>query len=187
LVVRYRPVSSRSTLTLRRPSTIVAPSLAGYARATLTAATAVHGTPTSSTTGQARDVLRTRGARPEEWVTVAMTTIRVSAAVGLLTMLAMVVRAFGVASFTDDGAALVDLAWGQVTLVDLYLALLLGWLWIVWQERSPLRAALWLVATVTLGSIALLGYVLVAALRADTPTALLLGPHRGGGADAEAA
>jgi hypothetical protein len=113
---------------------------------------------------------------------VAMTTIRVTAAIGLLTMLAVVVRAFAVASFAQDGAALIGLAWGQVTLVDLYLALLLGWLWVVWRERSPLRAALWLVATVTLGSIALLGYVLIAALRADTPTALLLGPHRAAGA-----
>jgi hypothetical protein len=108
-----------------------------------------------------------------------MTTIRVAAAVGLLAMVAMVGRAFALGSFGDEGATLLGLAWGQVTLVDLYLALLLGWLWIAWRERSALRAVVWLVATVTLGSIALLGYVLVAALRADTTVELLLGRRSG--------
>ena len=108
----------------------------------------------------------------------AMVAIRVSAAAGALAMLVAIVRAFSVASFGEDGAVLLDLAWGQVSLLDLYLALLLGWSWIWWRERSLPRAAIWLVATVTLGSLALFGYVLGASLRAGSPTELVLGPRR---------
>jgi hypothetical protein len=107
-----------------------------------------------------------------------MVAIRVAAATGTVTMLAVIVRAFIVGSFGAEGAQLLDLAWGQVTLVDLYLALLLAWTWIAWRERSWARAAIWLVATVTLGSLAVFGYLLGASLRATDPTALVLGPRR---------
>jgi hypothetical protein len=114
---------------------------------------------------------------------VAMVAIRTTAGAGVLAMLVVIGRAFALASFGEDGAALLDLAWGQVTLVDLYLALLLGWSWIAWRERSVPRAAVWLVATVTLGSLALFGYLLGASLRAGSPMELALGPRRtpGGG------
>ncbi len=108
----------------------------------------------------------------------AMVMIRIAAAAGTLAMLAVIGRAFAVASFGEDGATLLELAWGQVTLVDLYLALLLGWAWIAWRERSPSRALVWLVATVTLGSLALFTYLLGASLRAPSPTGLIIGPWR---------
>jgi hypothetical protein len=109
---------------------------------------------------------------------VAMVVIRGTAAGGTLAMLVAVVRAFSLASFGEDGAALLDLAWGQVTLLDLYLALLLGWAWIAWRERSLPRAAVWFVATMVLGSLALFSYLLGASLRAGNPTELALGPRR---------
>jgi hypothetical protein len=106
-----------------------------------------------------------------------MLAIRVTAAAGTLAMLVVIVRAVSVASFADDGATLLGLAWGQVTLVDLYLALLLVWAWIAWRERSLPRAAGWLLATVTLGSLASFVYLLVASLRARSPMELVLGPR----------
>jgi len=115
-------------------------------------------------------------AAPEpRWV---LPTIRALAALGTAAMVSAIVGAFSVASFPEDGAAIVALAWGRVTLVDIYLAFLFGWLWIAWRERSPLRAAAWGVATVVTGSLALFLYLLVASLRARTSTELLLGPHR---------
>jgi hypothetical protein len=65
-----------------------------------------------------------------------------------------------------------------VTLIDIYLAFGLGWLWIAWREASPVRAGMWLAATLVTGSLALFAYLLGASMRADTVTRLVLGPHR---------
>ncbi|MFO7778702.1 MAG: hypothetical protein R6V28_10135 [Nitriliruptoraceae bacterium] len=108
-------------------------------------------------------------------------TLRAVAAFGTAAMLATILGAFSVASFADDGAALVALAWGRVTLIDLYLALLLGWLWIAWRERSAVRGGLWALATVVTGSLALFVYLLVASLRAHTVLELLVGARRPAG------
>jgi hypothetical protein len=106
--------------------------------------------------------------------------IRVVAALGCAMMTATIVAGFATASFTADGAVLLDLVWGRVTLVDIYLAFLFGWLWIAWRERSPVRAALWAAVTVVLGSVALFAYLLGASVRATTTHEVVVGPHRRG-------
>jgi hypothetical protein len=108
----------------------------------------------------------------------AVVIIRLVAAASCAMMTSAIVAGFSVASFTAEGGVLLELAWGRVTLIDIYLAFLFGWLWIAWRERSPLRAALWGIATVVTGSVALFAYLLGAALRATTTTELVLGPHR---------
>ncbi len=115
------------------------------------------------------------GASEPRWV---LPVIRVVAAFGTAAMISAIFGAFSVASFPGDGAAIVALAWGRVTLVDLYLAFLFGWLWIAWRERSVARAAAWGLATIVTGSLALFLYLLAASLRARTSMELLLGPHR---------
>jgi hypothetical protein len=109
---------------------------------------------------------------------VTLSIVRVVAGLGALTMAAAIAWGFLTASFTEEGAALLELTWGRITLIDIYLAFLLGWAWIAWRERSVPRAAAWLVATVVTGSLALFVYVLAASLRASTTTELVLGPHR---------
>lgn len=104
--------------------------------------------------------------------------IRLVAAFGTAAMAAAIIGAFSVASFTEEGGVLAGLAWGRVTLLDIYLAFVFGWLWIAWRERSVPRAAAWLLATLVTGSLALFGYLLGAAMRADTVDRLVLGPHR---------
>jgi hypothetical protein len=104
--------------------------------------------------------------------------IRLLAAAGTLAMAVAIVVGFTTASFTEDGAAIVGLVWGRVTLLDIYLAFLFGWLWIAWRERSAGRAAIWFVATAITGSFALFGYLLQASLRADTIPEVVVGPHR---------
>ena len=107
-----------------------------------------------------------------------MRMIRLFAVVMIVGMLAAIGIAASTASLPEDGAVLLDLAWGRVTLIDLYLAFGMAWAWIAYRERSWWRAGAWLVATVLTGSVALGVYLLVAAWRATTPAELLLGPHR---------
>ena len=108
----------------------------------------------------------------------ALIVVRALAAFGTAAMAAAIVGAFSVASFTGEGGALVALSWGRVTLIDIYLAFVFGWLWVAWRERSAWRSALWLLATLVTGSLALFGYLLGASVRATTIDELVLGPRR---------
>lgn len=106
--------------------------------------------------------------------------VRLVAAFGLGGMLGAILAGFAAAPFLEQGGQLLDLAWGRVTLVDLELALLLGWLWIAWREASWPRALLWAALTLVTGSTALFGYLLGASLRAEDVPGLLIGPRRVG-------
>lgn len=107
-----------------------------------------------------------------------MLAVRLLAAFGTGAMLAAIPAGFAAGSFLEEGRALVDLAWGRVTLLDIELAFLFGWAWIAWRERSVPRAVVWAVLTLVTGSLALFGYLLGASMRHDDVASLLLGPHR---------
>lgn len=95
--------------------------------------------------------------------------------VGVMAMAAALVYGFAAGGFFEEGRALFDLAWGRVTLVDLYTGLFLFGAWIWWRERSAVRALPWLAGLIVLGSLAAAAYVLVAALRAHTVEEALTG------------
>jgi hypothetical protein len=83
---------------------------------------------------------------------------------------------YGIAagSFGDEGSTILDLAWGRVTLIDLYVGLALFGGWVLWRERSR-RAVPWLISFVFLGNLATALYAFVAAVRSDTPAEFLTG------------
>ena len=90
-------------------------------------------------------------------------------------MVGAILYGFLAGSFGDEGGQLLDLAWGRVTLIDLYLGLSLIGTWIAWRERSIARTFPWIVGLVGLGSLAAGLYVLVAAIRADSTEDFFLG------------
>ena len=51
--------------------------------------------------------------------------------------------------------------WFRATLADAYCGFLFFWLWVVWREQSVLRGALWFLLIMTLGNIAMAGYLLL--------------------------
>lgn len=83
-------------------------------------------------------------------------------------MIGAILYGFLAGSFGDEGGQILDLAWGRVTLIDLYLGLSLFGTWIGWRERSILRTFPWIVGLVGLGSLAAGLYVLLAATRSET-------------------
>ncbi len=103
-----------------------------------------------------------------------MTVIRVVSALSALVMLAAIVYGFLSGDFGDEGGVLLDLAWGRVTLIDLYVGLVLFGGWILLRERSA-RAIPWLVALIVLGNLAAAVYALLAALRTESVAVFLLG------------
>ena len=72
--------------------------------------------------------------------------------------------------------------WFRATLADAYCGFLFFWLWVAWRERSGARGALWFVLIMTLGNLAMAGYLLLQ-LRHWQPAAgvagLLLGSGHG--------
>jgi hypothetical protein len=64
-----------------------------------------------------------------------------------------------------EGGALVDMPWGLVTLVEVYVGLTLFACWVLWREASRLEAAAWLVAAALGGNIVSCAYVLLALRR----------------------
>lgn len=92
-----------------------------------------------------------------------MRAIKILSALGLLTMTAVLIYGFTRGDFSGEGAQLLSMPWGIVSLVDLYTGFVLFSAWIVYREK-PLPAVLWTLAILTLGFWAGSLYVLLAAL-----------------------
>lgn len=107
-----------------------------------------------------------------------MRTIRVITGLLTLVMAVTIVAGLAAGDFGDEGEAILDLAWGRVTLIDLYVGLALFGGWIVIRERSPVAVA-WLIALVVLGNFATALYAFIASMRTDSVPTFLLG-HTGG-------
>ncbi|MFO7549170.1 MAG: DUF1475 family protein [Acidimicrobiia bacterium] len=104
-----------------------------------------------------------------------LTGIRVLAALVAAAMAGAIAYGFAAGDFVEEGRAILDLAWGKVTLIDLYAGLTLIGAWIVARERSLVRALPWLAGLFVLGSLAVAVYVLVSSIRANNLRSLLLG------------
>lgn len=63
------------------------------------------------------------------------------------------------------GARLWPDLWFRATLADAYFGFVTVFVWIAWRERSPLARGVWFVLLMTLGNIAIAGYVLAALFR----------------------
>lgn len=79
---------------------------------------------------------------------------------GFLIMLVVVCYALAYGDFFIEGAALIDMTWGIVTLVDLYLGLLLFCFWIMCREENITIALSWSVLILLLGNMLSFLYVL---------------------------
>lgn len=104
-----------------------------------------------------------------------MVAVRVLSVLGVVVM--TIAIGFGLASgdFSGQGAEILSLAWGKVTLTDLYVGLALFAGWISLRERNWFTTAMWWVALVALGNLAAAFYLSVAAFRSDDVSQLLLG------------
>jgi hypothetical protein len=72
--------------------------------------------------------------------------------------------------------------WFRATLADAYCGFLFFWLWVAWREQSVAKGILSFFLIMTLGNIAMAGYLLVQLRRwqpAEGIDALLRGKHAG--------
>ncbi len=83
----------------------------------------------------------------------------------LAVMLGAIRYGFAFGDFLEEGRIIWALAWGKVTLVDLYVGLLIFAGWVVHRERSFGRTAPWFVLLALLGNLAAAFYLLLALYR----------------------
>ncbi len=91
-----------------------------------------------------------------------MKTATAIAALGLVAMSAVLIYGFTVGDFAGEGARLVAMPWGIVSLVDLYVGFILFSCWIVFREKAWLPSTIWVVLMMGLGFWAGALYTLIA-------------------------
>jgi hypothetical protein len=102
-----------------------------------------------------------------------MTAIRTVSALGVAAMTIALIIAFTTGDFSGEGGQILDLIWGRVTLIDLYVGVAIIAAFVFWRERSAPISIAWLAAFIVLGHWATALYVLVASLRATSVEELL--------------
>jgi hypothetical protein len=91
-----------------------------------------------------------------------MRLAKLIALLGLLAMTAVLIYGFTVGDFLGEGARLLTMPWGIVSMVDLYVGFILFSGWIVYRERSFVRLAIWVALMLVLGFFAGALYALIA-------------------------
>jgi hypothetical protein len=94
-----------------------------------------------------------------------MTIAKVLAAFAATLMFALIAWASVTGQFGPEGSALFALAWGKVTLADLYVGFALFSGWVIFRQESLLLALVFVALEMTLGNAFAAVYVLVALVR----------------------
>jgi hypothetical protein len=80
-----------------------------------------------------------------------MRIAKIIALAGLLAMTGVLIYGFTSGDFAAEGAKLVAMPWGIVSLVDLYVGFALFSGWIVFREKALLPSIIWVILMMTLG------------------------------------
>jgi hypothetical protein len=80
-----------------------------------------------------------------------MKIMKVISLAGLVAMTGILIYGFTVGNFSEEGARLLAMPWGIVSLVDLYVGFSLFSCWIVFREKVFLPSLIWVILMMTLG------------------------------------
>lgn len=80
-----------------------------------------------------------------------MKIAKLVAVLGLLAMTGVLVYGFTVGDFAGEGAKLLTMPWGIVSLVDLYVGFSLFSCWIVFREKALLPSLIWVILMMVMG------------------------------------
>lgn len=80
-----------------------------------------------------------------------MKIAKLIALAGLLAMTGILIYGFTIGDFSVEGAKLLSMPWGIVSLVDLYVGFTLFSCWIVFREKALLSSVIWVILMMILG------------------------------------
>ncbi len=104
-----------------------------------------------------------------------MTAIRITTIALTAVMFAAIGYSIATGDFADEGSTILDLAWGRMTLIDLYVGIALVFGWVVLREQKLWVALVWLPVFIVLGNAGTALYAFIAAMRSDDVRGFLLG------------
>ena len=81
---------------------------------------------------------------------------------GALVLTGAIVAAFATGDFLVEGGMIMDLVWGRVTLIDIYIGFLIMIGWMLFRERTVASKILWTVAFLVTGNVAICLYLFLA-------------------------
>ena len=96
-----------------------------------------------------------------------MKIAKIIALIGLIAMTVVLIYGFTVGNFSGEGAKLLGMPWGIISLVDLYVGFSLFSCWIVFREKAILPSIIWVVLMMVLGFWAGALYTLIALQTSD--------------------
>jgi len=102
-----------------------------------------------------------------------MRNVRIVAWFSTLAMSFMIIFSLMTGDFFEQGSILMSLVWGQMSLVDLYIAFLLVHIWIFYKETKILPKIIWAILLIVTGSLATALYILIESYRTKNITDLL--------------
>ena len=108
-----------------------------------------------------------------------MKAIRALSVVVVVGMAAAIIFGFATGNFSAEGSEIWGLAWGKVSLIDLYLGLAVFGAWIAYREANWARTVVWWVLLVVLGNLTAGLYLAYAAFTSSDARRLLLGSRHG--------
>lgn len=94
-----------------------------------------------------------------------MTVLKVLMIVGAVIMGAAILYGLVIGDFMGEGKKLLDLSWGVISLIDIYIMFALFSGWIIFREKSVLMALLWVVMMMVLGSFTACVYAFIALMK----------------------
>lgn len=106
-----------------------------------------------------------------------MTAIRITTTVLTIAMFAMIVVSVATGDFSSESETLLGLAWGRMSLVDIYVGIALLFGWVVIREERLWVAIAWLPVFIVLGNGGTALYAAIAAFRSPDIRSFLLGRH----------
>jgi len=80
-----------------------------------------------------------------------MKVAKIIAMTGLLVMTGILIYGFTFGDFLAEGAKLLAMPWGIVSVVDLYVGFTLFSLWIVFREKALIPSVIWVILMMVFG------------------------------------
>jgi hypothetical protein len=96
-----------------------------------------------------------------------MKIVKLCAILGFLAMTGVITFAFIYGNFAQEGATLLSIPWGIVSLVDLYVGFTLFSMWIIFREKSLTRSLIWVAFMIVLGFFTASIYTFIAAQQSE--------------------
>jgi len=96
-----------------------------------------------------------------------MKIVKILSTIGVISMASIIIYAFTNGNFSSEGAKLLAMPWGIVSMVDLYVGFILFSIWIFYREKSIVSAIIWTVLMLTLGFFTGSLYTFIASVKSN--------------------